>query len=109
MTTKKEDVTLKEIVNNDAQRKKCCLCKFADSTEIMTFYSTLKNGQIRHSAFKKPSGNSRSFNDRDESVFYFRFQYLKNKINCFTSAFRISVKKVDHCNVIFYKYHVEDV
>ena len=53
--------------------------------------------------------SSRPFNDRDESVFYFRFQYLKNKINCFTSAFRISVKKVVHCNVIFYKYHVEDV
>ena len=55
------DVTLKEIVNNDAQRKKCCLCKFADGTEIMTFYSTLKNGQIRHPAFKKlgtiPVGN----------------------------------------------------
>ena len=43
--------------------------------------------------FKIPSGNSRPFNDRDENVFYFRFQYLKNKINCFTSAFRISVKK----------------
>lgn len=39
------------------------------------------------------SGNSWPFNDRDESVFYFRFQYLKNKINGFTSAFRISAKK----------------
>ena len=57
----------------------------------------------------RPSRDARPFNDRDESVFYFRFQYLKNKINCFTSAFRISVKKVVHCNVIFYKYHVEDV
>ena len=53
--------------------------------------------------FKIPSGNSRPFNDRDESVFYFQFQYLKNKINCFTSTFRISVKKVVHCSVISYK------
>ena len=57
----------------------------------------------RKSFFKIPSGNSRPFKDRDESVFYFRFQYLKNKINCFTSAFRISVKKVVHCSVISYK------
>ena len=54
------------------------------------------------------SGNSWPFNDRDESVFYFRFQYLKNKINGLSSAFRIFVKKVVHCSVIFYKYHVED-
>ena len=45
-------------------------------------------------------------NDRDESVFYFQFQYLKNKINGLSSAFRILVKKVVHCSVIFYKYHV---
>ena len=43
--------------------------------------------------FKIPSGNSRPFNDRDESVFYFRFQYLKNKINCFTSGISNICKK----------------
>ena len=58
--------------------------------------------------FKIPSGNSRPFNDRDESVFYFQFQYLKNKINGLLSAFRRSVKKVVLYRVIFYKYHVED-
>ena len=44
-------------------------------------------------AFKIPSGNSQPFNDRDESVFYFRFQYLKNKINCFTSGISNICKK----------------
>ena len=48
---------------------------------------------IRHRLFKIPSGNSRPFNDRDESVFYFRFQYLKNKINCFTSGISNICKK----------------
>ena len=103
MTPKKEDVTLKEIVNNDAQRKKCCLCKFADSTEIMTFYSTLKNGQIRHPAFKIPSGILSHSMTEMKAFFYFRFQYLKNKINCFTSGISNICKKVVHCSVISYK------
>lgn len=60
-------------------------------------------------SFKIPSGNSQPFNDRDESVFYFRFQYLKNKINGFTSGISNICKKVVHCSVISYKYHVEDV
>ena len=56
-------------------------------------YNASRNCNSTYIFFKIPSGNSRPFNDRDESVFYFRFQYLKNKINCFTSAFRISAKK----------------
>ena len=34
---------------------------------------------------------------------------LKIRSMVFRLAFRISAKKVVHCNVIFYKYHVEDV
>ena len=37
------------------------------------------------------------------------FNTLKIRSMVFRLAFRISVKKVVHCNVIFYKYHVEDV
>ena len=37
------------------------------------------------------------------------FNTLKISSMVFRLAFRISAKKVDHCNVIFYKYHVEDV
>ena len=103
MTPKKEDVTLKEIVNNDAQRKKCCLCKFADSTEIMTFYSTLKNGQIRHPAFKIPSGILSHSMTEMKAFFTSGFNTLKIRSIVLRLAFRISAKKVIHCSVISYK------